>query len=376
MAKGAGVGNFKSLRFPDYLGSDEAPAYINFKPKQIEFGEYDNTKLPSYLDSKAKKTKSGFIDNISNKINNAIDNAIDSAVDSATDKATSYISGKLNLEKFGIKFGKKSDVKWTQSSINLFLPENLFAAMGLNYNAMTVTDTAKKIGDIVDQARKTDSISLGDAVSNGVDTIGAVGIDLVRAAMATDIMRAGTSVVGGVVANNMTFQIFGGVQHRQFEYQWRLVAKNSEESKEIMNICNTFLKYSLPTRTENSQGAKDALGDYASAFHFYEIPAIWEINYMLKEERLNYHQQPMDCFLSSVRVDYPDSHRLYSNGAPSEVNLILTFVEAEPLYRKSDASPESTSPDPEAAVSQDQAATLGKIAWQPDQAGNRTIGPN
>lgn len=72
--------------------------------------------------------------------------------------------------------------------------------------------------------------------------------------------------------------------------------------------------------------------------HFYDTPAQWDIDYMKYDKKLNFHHQPERCYLTSCSINYGNDAKnsLYEDGAPMSVNLVLSFVEVEPLFRSKD----------------------------------------
>ena len=141
------------------------------------------------------------------------------------------------------------------------------------------------------------------------------------------------SIIGiatGQVANNFSFQVFNSVLHRQFNYSFRMMPKDNNESKIIKNICDKFLYFMLPSRTN------------VGGLGYYEVPCQWDISYMRQGDKLQYHQQPKACFLQNVDVQYggDTQNSLFNDGAPMEVTLTLQFVEIEPLYRETSFNPE------------------------------------
>ena len=75
-------------------------------------------------------------------------------------------------------------------------------------------------------------------------------------------------------------------------------------------------------------------------FHFYDVPCMWEIGYNRLGAPIDYLDQPNNCFLKSVDVNYGKGGmgQTYNNGAPIDVDLVLNFVEIEPLVRAAKTS--------------------------------------
>ena len=205
-------------------------------------------------------------------------------------------------------------------SISLFLPEELAARSTVDYSAEEVGSRGVAAAEAIVKKSGADSANLA---SGAIDVVKST----VRDAMLTAGPQKNALAMGkGLVANNFSFQIFNGVGHRNFDYSFKMVAKNEKESQAIKDICDMFLFYMLPARQQDND------------LHFYEIPCQWKIEYQKQGKNMEYHQQPKACFLTGVDVAYggETTNNLYNNSAPMEVTLRLGFVEIEPLYRTGD----------------------------------------
>lgn len=347
----AKLGTFKSLRFPSELGTDEAPAYIRFTPQQVKYGgttglngvnspSVSGGSRSSYLAGSAgnpfeqiAQQVGGVIDSFANGASqavSAISNVFDTAsLSSSVSNLGKILSGTVRIGNFQLNFGQKTnpDELFSLGSISLFLPNTLSTGSSVDYGA-------------------TELGGIGSAVTrqleSGVDKIDVGGL---ASGMVQDLMTLSDKQVAvnamstGLVANNFSYQIFNGVPHRNFEYEFKMVAKSENESVSIRDICDSFLWYMLPARVQQGAGT--------TSLHFYEVPCQWKIEYLKQGNRLEYHQQPFACFLTSVNVDYGsggESAATYTDGAPIEVSLKLSFVEIEPIYRRGD-NPNASSSD-------------------------------
>jgi len=313
--------SFQSLRFPNYLGTNEAPAYVRFQPIEMDFGEFKNSAPTGagIVQGKEDNTKNKAFDKLKGNI-------IEKATSQFKKQATDFISGKLNIGGLSLDFDKKRDLKKTKGSINLFMPEAIAANLRLQYDEVSGAGPSRAAAGILG-----DILNGNPSIKDAMNEIGAGGVSgIIKSLSATNAARVVTGVGAGIVSNNVAFQLFKGVDTREFTYQWKLIAKNEKESQEIKDICDTFLFYSLPSRSVEDFEAEGQKG----IFHFYDIPAMWDIDYMYKDGNMQYHQAPTTyCVLKSVDVQYSGGNSLYSDGAPLAVDLTLAFTEIEPLYR-------------------------------------------
>lgn len=286
-------------------------------------------------------------------------NAVNSAVNTLTSQPLSIKSvfgaaGQLigrfaDITGTTLDFGLKTlpDQLKTAGSINLYLPQNLETNSSVDY------ETAA-LGGLGVQAVRTATSKLGEqAALQGMGNILKGGFqDL----LSSGNRRAIVGIATNRVTNNFSFQVFNSVLHRQFSYEFRMMPKNSNESKVIKEICDHFLFYMLP--------ARDNQGEVG----FYEVPCQWEIKYMRKDGPLGFHMQPKNCFLQSVDVSYggDPQNSTFNDGAPMEVNLRLQFIEIEPLYRS--GNPHTATP-PELGPAGQQAVNNGAAGPSADSGG-------
>ena len=334
---GAGVSKFRSLRFPNDVGTDNVPAYVRFVPKTTIYGGTEGIKskpnqsqkssggindykksLSGQISGAINSLKSGLEDSIKNKVSNVFGKLAAGTSSSVgktlIKKAGNYVSGKIQIGDFDIEIGTKTkpDTVFSEGSISLFLPPSLQAATSAGY-------AGTEAGSLGMELAK------GGSLKEGSSLVEAGLFDGLKKAMGNiEASKAGLAMANGIVANNYSFQIFEGIEHRNFTYAFTMVAKNEKESLEIKDICDTFLYYMLPE--------KDVDNDVS----FYRIPAMWEIGYYYQGNLMQYHQQPNGhLFLTSVDVTYGGEagSSLHTDGSPMSVELSLSFVEIEPLYR-------------------------------------------
>jgi len=346
--------NFKSLSFPRNVGTDQVPNYVRFVPKIMQYGgtkslrEGSNAVGAPTLGGSASRIAPSSIFNgiggVEGNIEAAFSNlqTFGDGVNSSLGKITSAVTDASNqfanspgsftdLVKAGgsvinrvfevasehLSFGLAVNKDTLQSvgSINLYLPQNLETNSSVDYE----TAALGGIGMGAVEASRAESM---DAKSVAGQVIPGAIQDMISSGQ----RRAVIGVTTNRVTNNFSFQVFNSVLHRQFAYEFRMMAKDENESKAIKEICDMFLFFMLPARTTEGN------------IGLYEVPCQWEIQYLRKGAPLNFHMQPRNCFLQSVDVSYGGDagNSTYNDGAPMEVNLKLQYIEIEPLYRKGD----------------------------------------
>jgi hypothetical protein len=343
------LGNFKSLRFPDNLGTDEVPAYIRFVPQKVIYGgtkglnpaERPGLKYgapTSALQSNVANSMGDVINQVKSQISDQVGGVIKSFASGAKEsinaigsifKGTSFsqvtssignvVSGSINLGAFKINIGTKTepDVVKSLGSINLYLPEGLTTASSVQYSGVELKGSYASAADKALAGTKLDKQLFKDVGGNVVAEV--------LKDMAGPEAAAVVTMATGKTLNNFSFQVFNGVGHRSFSYAFKLVPKNERETEAIKQIADTFLFLMLPGRGKDS----------TTGVHFYEIPCQWLIEYNYLGSKMKYHLQPGPCFLTNVTVTYGQEtqNHLYTDGAPMDVQIQLEFMEIEPMYR-------------------------------------------
>jgi len=339
---GKNLGNFQAHRFPENLGSAEVPNYITFRPQKVIYGQ-TNVQRPDAVGKAPKNTDEGrgpfgklsaqiggtirgISDAAGESLNEVTDIFKSSSFKSFTTKLGKVVKGKVRIGDFILSAGLEVDTDklYDEGSISLYLPQSLGAEIGIDYSATDLG--AAGVGALGEVAKLTGS---GQASIEGLveGLLGGSATDILSSGKARDLNAVSTGKVG----NPFSYQIFNGVQHRTFTYEFILISKNPSESRKIKNIVDLFFYYMLPGRGEDI-GKKE--GD--QTFHFLEIPVQWKIEYLRKGNPLEFHEQPNACFLQSANVTYGGDagNNTHSDGSPIQTTLSLGFVEIEPLYRE------------------------------------------
>jgi hypothetical protein len=130
------------------------------------------------------------------------------------------------------------------------------------------------------------------------------------------------SVTTGKIYNPNIELAYQGPGLREFSFSFNLVAKSQGESQAINNIIREFKKWSAPAEASGGM---------------YEIPYVWQINYMSgggSNSNLNKFK-PAACM--AVTVQDNSSLPFYSahqGGAPIQTSLTLSFKEIDVILRK------------------------------------------
>lgn len=362
--------NFKSLRYPEDLGTDASPNYVTFIPMEMVYGKtsYGNPVDRGSgglfgggggggldIDLGAGNPFKQLAAGIGGQLNSLADAALDSIdaigsifeAGSLSGAATAFgkiVNGKVRIGDFILSSGIKTDAPQLNSlgSISLYLPQQLTSNTSANYEN-------KEIGAIgaeaIEASSLTDNITSGVGVGNFAKAL--VGESVKRSGQMGDIL----AIREGAIVNPYSYQVFGGMSHRQFSYQFDFVPKNKKEAQEVANICDMFLFYMLPSKgaaedklsgktagsyDEQPEDGSEKASGILDSKHFLKMPSQWMIEYYKDGNRLtNYIQEPKRCFMDSCNITYggDSQNLLHTDGAPVKTSIELSFTEIEPLVR-------------------------------------------
>tara|TARA_E500000318_G_C3520386_1_gene196140 strand:- start:239 stop:1045 length:807 start_codon:yes stop_codon:yes gene_type:complete len=140
-----------------------------------------------------------------------------------------------------------------------------------------------------------------------------------------------TSGYFGAVDMDQSEMRFTQMEHRNFQFNFNMIAKNNAESAAMEEIANGFEVNALPSPSRLTN---------EKMFH----PPLWSWYVMSKEGRQfnsrTWAGQPQTSVLTDVRVNRTAAGGAYAtnNGKPMAVNLALNFTELEPSLRDPDGT--------------------------------------
>lgn len=115
---------------------------------------------------------------------------------------------------------------------------------------------------------------------------------------------------------------FEGVDYRQFNFRYRFLPKNANESKAVKGIIDTFKLHMHPELAANG--------------YFYLYPSEFEIVYYYNNQENNYFNKIAPCALTDMTVEYGgEQFASFADGSPAEISLTLSFRELELLTKES-----------------------------------------
>lgn len=131
----------------------------------------------------------------------------------------------------------------------------------------------------------------------------------------------------GVNINPFREALFESIDYRTFNFKYRFFPKTEIETRNIQNIINTFKFHMHP--------------DLSSSNLFFIYPSEFEIVYYHVDPKTGksrenpYLHRIGNCALTDMAVEYGgDTFSTFDNGAPTQINLTLTFRELEQLTKR------------------------------------------
>jgi Tail-tube assembly protein len=244
------------------------------------------------------------------------------------------------------------------STVSLFMPENVSVSYNSNYSDVSMTQELGLPGIIGNAISDYNKAGLKNMATPYATALGTqiAGNLLQKIGVGADV---GTSLLQsqGITVNPQMQLIYRGINLREFQLEFLLTPKSSQEAQTIKNICDTFTYYSLP----GIAGAQDGLsGQYLTP------PQIWSVQFLflgqnnvignvsnvissaLTNSGLGFltsnsnisNGNPAktfmvnDCVLESVDVNYtPNGWATYNDGYPVQTLLTLRFKETQMLTK-------------------------------------------
>jgi hypothetical protein len=130
-------------------------------------------------------------------------------------------------------------------------------------------------------------------------------------------VRSAVNIGLGTTLNKNITTEFTGMATRQHAFQFKLMSKSMQESETIRNIARAF-----------------RIGLYADGDTLQlNYPPTWSISFLHKSGTvLEYIPKIYECYLSGMTSSYNQTANLwFSDGAPLECDINLTFVETRAL---------------------------------------------
>ena len=235
----------------------------------------------------------------------------------------------LNASALGKEFTKPA--KRMKHAIALHMPNNFAIRSGAQYEeAETFMAQAFMQGiDVITEgatdlaAGMADQQSGKEAVAGLVKSLTAGSAGVVESAALQNIPGADAiQAMAGVAPNPKKEQIFKNMDFRTFQYDYQFFPRSAKESENIRNIVNTF-KYHMHPEFKDDDG------------FLYIYPGEFEIYYYIGDNQNPYVHKHTSAVLKEVNVNYTPQGQFatFDNGAPTQINMTLSFQELSILTK-------------------------------------------
>ena len=206
------------------------------------------------------------------------------------------------------------------------------------------------------------SASYGDSVTGMAGFLALSGVDLVQQVKDHDFAGAASTLMqaGGTLATEAlkklsagAFEAFTGSEGvretfdkafgqtlnpyievnftsmgmRTFDYTFKFAPKSKQETQDVQDIINLFRFHMAPELK-------------GSNHRYLTLPSTFDIHYMYQTTpdtaRENpYYNKIATCVLQGCNVDYtPDGVKSFEDGAPTQINMTLSFKETKMLTKQ------------------------------------------
>jgi hypothetical protein len=236
--------------------------------------------------------------------------------------AKGFVGGAATGAAVGFLVGSQGtrQQKRLKTAIALHIPNNL----SINYSvAWSEEDTA---GLAMGVAAAREGWEIAKAITgkgNNSDVTGTGAAILTNLALTKGPNASGNSVATGLAANPKKEQVFKGVNFRTFTFDYKFFPRNSQESRDVMNIIKTFKYHMHPEFKDNNN-------------FVYIYPSEFDIFYYNDgQENLNLHRHT-SCVLTDMSVNYAPngSFSTYYDGMPTQIDITLSFRELALLTKE------------------------------------------
>ena len=245
-----------------------------------------------------------------------------------------FEDGSRNRNSRGGIAGKMPTTTRISDSVAIYLPPNVQDSLGATYND---TETgmlgfAAAAGlDFSNAVGAKDYEAAASALVGGAAGVLTEGAKKAGAALAETL--AGAEGAAGMVnrafgqADNPYVEVlFQAMEVRTFTYNFTFAPRSEEETKDVQEIIQLFRFHMVP----ELQGG---------AARFLTLPSEFDIHYMyIGKDGTNteneYYNKIATCVCTNVTVDYtPGKVSSFSDGAPTQITMGLTFKETETLTK-------------------------------------------
>ena len=243
-------------------------------------------------------------------------------------KDVGAFNGVSNETEMGLKPRQIVDTE-----VLLYLPQGLQFRDNVTYENVDVGATgsavaggASILGSMADGVGSfVQGLSGGSGAGDGLAKLATVRLAQ-KAGKFGDEVTAGLKLQTGVTTNPNTRSLFKQVNMREFQFNFKMIARSKAESEQIKKIVNFFRSELYPEDIPVTIGGQEiSLG--------YNFPNKFNIEFEYDGKTIAHKVKP--CFLRSVDTTYNASQMAFhDDGEFLEVDMNLNFTETVTLSKK------------------------------------------
>lgn len=237
--------------------------------------------------------------------------------------AAALLAGGVAANQIGEKLAElfQPDKRYRiADAIMLAMQERPSVRYGVEYMA---TDMGTLTGALAGGASGLDfNDMLPEIARKGMLNLGQIPAAAAGMAVGENLdIKALASATSAMAPNPFREQIFQSVDTRTFTFDYKFLPKSQQESENVRNILHTFAYHMHPELS--AQGL------------FYIYPSEFNIQFFHEGRENRWINRISTCVLTDMSVDYGNNSAFstFRNGAPSEINMRLTFRELEVLTK-------------------------------------------
>lgn len=238
-----------------------------------------------------------------------------------------YVPKDFSVKTFGFSDREKARNRNSIGTVTLPIPGGIQDNQSVQWSGQNMNALEAAAANVALTTIKTGfkagaklAVQIANTVAGNTGEVGsAVANTFAGAATGTGAQLL-TRTTGAIINPNLEL-LFNGPSLRTFSFQFKMNARDADESKEIVKILRFFKQGSAPQK---------------SASHlFLKSPHTFLIQYLHRGEGENpFMGTVKECALQSVAVNYtPEgTYATFPDGAMTSYELTLGFSELEPIF--------------------------------------------
>ena len=249
--------------------------------------------------------------------------------------------------------GKTPELQKTEArtlynqGMKIYLPTAFTTTDTLTYDSPSIGVTGASIEGGLNNVDGSVAEIFGKGITNFMKTFKTGGDPVLgKLGLARLSNKLGTANMGNGVASALRVTVdpnirtlFRGVGIRNFQFQFKFLAKSEEESKEVEQIIQRFRYYAYPESIGLGDDLNISVGfKFPHTFHIsvrYRSKPVEKDNEVIFEDRHQIGPKLKTCYLTNVTTNYnPTTMAFHTDGKPVEIDLSLSFTEQTTLNRK------------------------------------------